>query len=83
MDYYYLALTESGHGELVVADDPFEGLNQAKQWIEDTNKAFHHYSYRSKIIMINCNTLEIMNVYSLFRRREQPRADIDWQQMIS
>tara|TARA_A100001515_G_scaffold142968_1_gene142946 strand:+ start:637 stop:885 length:249 start_codon:yes stop_codon:yes gene_type:complete len=80
--YFYLALTECNNTEgIEMADKAYETLEEAKEWIEDTNKAFHHYSYSSKIIMINCNTLEIMNVYSLFRKREQPRADIDWQQM--
>ena len=79
MDYYYLALTES-RGEIEMADGPFESLNEAKEWIEDMNTGWHHYAYSSKIIMINCNDLQIMNVYFINRIHEQPRADIDWHQ---
>jgi hypothetical protein len=65
MDYYYLALTECiNTGEIQMADKAYETLEQAKNWISifEPNSHYRHHPY-SKILKVNCNTLEIVQMY--------------------
>ena len=65
MDYYYLALTECiNTGEMEMADKAYETLEEAKKWISinERNSHYRHHPY-SKILKIDCNTLEIAQLY--------------------
>ena len=65
MDYYYLALTECiNTGVMEMADKAYETLEEAKEWISinEPNSHYRHHPY-SKILQINCNNLEIVQMY--------------------
>ena len=65
MDYYYLALTECiNTDEIQMADKVYETLEQAKNWVSIYEPSGHYRNHPySKILKVNCNTLEIVQMY--------------------